>query len=397
MNARFDFRKAIGIAAAASMLIAFAAIVSVAGITRYTNPSLTLKVAPWDAVANAVIADRDIQAQPLSVSTASVADHAKAALARSPLSPVGLRVLGFIAEIEGKPALARMRLEASAELSRRDLGTQLWLINAAVARNDVQGALGNFDTAMRTSQPGRVILFPILASALADPEFRRPIADLLSKQPNWAHDFIVVTLQSGEASDAVADILPRIRVGPAKQADDLSQMAVDQLVREQKFTQARRLFSRTYDGVPPTTAVFDPGLTGKRGLVPFAWTFATDGALGAEPAARGINYSADRGRSGEAASQVLTLPPGRYVLSVTGARSGDGSAVWSISCANVPSVKIGRIDLSDRQGPKTKGQAFIVPAAECAGQTLRLELDANEGGAGISGSVAQVAVAPAAL
>ncbi|MDT9096849.1 hypothetical protein RSW32_26335, partial [Escherichia coli] len=76
------------------------------------------------------------------------------------------------AQLHGDVGAARRLFAYGQRLSRRDNSTQLWAIEDAVARNDIPDVLRHYDVALRTSPNLADILYPVLASASADPAIR---------------------------------------------------------------------------------------------------------------------------------------------------------------------------------------------------------------------------------
>ncbi|MFV3464693.1 hypothetical protein ACNJFH_21305, partial [Mycobacterium tuberculosis] len=86
---------------------------------------------------------------------------AQAALQRDPMSVRAVSTLAFLAAEKGNAVQAARLLAYSERLSRRDLPTQLALIETKVQANDVVGALVHYDRALRTSKTSEAILVPV--------------------------------------------------------------------------------------------------------------------------------------------------------------------------------------------------------------------------------------------
>jgi hypothetical protein len=388
---RPSLARTLVIAMLTGLVLLFVFSTSMAGIFRYDNPALALRFAPWDAVANSAIADQQLQSGDFVNDLGTVVGHARSALTRSPLSPSALRVLGLVDELQGQPARARIYLEAAGRLSRRDLGTQLWLINDRVAREDVPGALTHFDIAMRTSVIGRTILFPILGNALDDPALSGPIFSVMSKEPNWLHDFVVVCNQQGRAV-SIARYLPGLSRKRTPSAAELTQITIDQLVRENRYVVARALFGQSMDKIQSATQVFDSQFEGLTGFAPFVWAVSTDSKLSAVLAQPGLAIAADRNSSGIAISQTMALPPGNYSLATRGVVTQGGSASWAIRCLPPAPTWIVKLDVARRgETPPTVPVQFSVPS-KCEGQLLALTVDAPVADRGLLGKIDQVTI-----
>lgn len=102
---------------------------------------------------------------------------------------------------------ARRLFLHSERLSRRNLITQLWAIEDAVARDDVAGALRHYDIALRTAPRMAEVLFPVLKSASTDPAIRTGLIRTLSGKPLWAGDFIDYVSDNSADPQATVSLL----------------------------------------------------------------------------------------------------------------------------------------------------------------------------------------------
>jgi len=75
-------------------------------------------------------------------------------------------------------------------MSRRDIPTQMWLIERNVAANNVPGALAHYGVALRVAPETSQQLFPILAAALNDPDLVLPITRLVRDGDSWRSQFL---------------------------------------------------------------------------------------------------------------------------------------------------------------------------------------------------------------
>lgn len=385
-----DGKRAVVVSAAFVLVMSLAISASIAGIARYNNPQLALRVAPWDSVANAVLADQRLQSERFNDRPAAFVDPARLALTRSPLSPSAFRVLGFADDLRGQPARAKRALITAERLSRRDLGTQLWLINEAVARADVPVALHHFDTAMRTSVVARTVLFPVLTKAIQDEELRPGIASMMRSKPNWLRDFVIITGQTGGAT-VMAKILPTLNGALGPETYEVTQATIDQLVREQQYSIAKDLSGRRPGTAP---AIVGSNFKATTGFTPFAWVLAEEDGISAQPSINGLILSADRGRDGTAASQVLALTAGTYRLQTRGAIFQGGTASWSLRCLPSSLAPLVQLPVPSRRAALTSSGDFSIPPTGCEGQLLRLDVEALEDQRGLTGKLDRVAVEP---
>lgn len=379
--------------AGALALAALSGAVSIAGITRNDRPDIALLLLPFDAVANARMADILLQSQPPGPRDQIIA-HAQASLVRTPLSPSAARILGLVAGDQAPGGVAERRIRFADRLSRRDLGTNLWLIEEAVKRNDVAGALDRYDIALRTTPLAHGVLYPVLAGALADSEFVEPfIAMTRRRNPTWLADFLPWALQKGGATENVAAIVSRLPAAWASRDRILAVTTLGQLVGEKRFAAAARFLD-----APVAQAAGSGGLVSTRrlipladgrGLAPFSWSLAASSDLGAEADGTGASAWAGNGTTGAAVSRLLALPPGTYRLRA-GWRSieGEGSAAWTLTCAG----EEGRY-LSTLRAPSVA--VLFQVSADCPAQTLQLVLTPGTSSSELKVSVSNPAIDPA--
>lgn len=376
---------------AAAGFLAFA--VSVVGITRYDQPERALALLPFDAVANSVLADRQLQTSPKD--SQEIEALAKRAIERTPLAPTAMRVLGFVADGRGEAGLASRRIKYAVALSRRDLPANLWLVEEAVRRNDVRTTLDRYDVALRTSRLAAPVLFPVLANALTDAEFVAPVTALLRRNPPWITEFVPWAIHQGGASENITLVLEGL---PALSKDRDSQLAiaaVGQLVGEQRFTTAARFLDSPLArsaGASGSTQTRTLSALGTQGAIPpFAWSLVQNPDLGAEVEEGAISVYAKDGASGIVASRLLVLAPGSYRLTTSGSGAiAVGDVRWTLNCGTNPERLVA--DLAIPAAPAPVYRDFVVDDT-CAGQWLRLVVRNSSADSELTAKVATVSLA----
>ncbi|RYE90281.1 MAG: hypothetical protein EOO78_31840 [Oxalobacteraceae bacterium] len=142
---------------------------SFAGAARAKYPELALRIAPHDARvladASALVLTRIEDPNARAVAKAQSLN----AIRRDPTSVAALRTLGMIADAEGDSKAALRLINRAEALSRRDVATQLWLIEHYSQADNVAETLRHYDIALATSRQSRDLLIPVLVSASADP------------------------------------------------------------------------------------------------------------------------------------------------------------------------------------------------------------------------------------
>ena len=358
-------------AALAAGLVGF--LLSQSLILTRADPAWALARWPWNAAARAEQATALLTQGQDRATAEQVRALSVAALQDQPLSVPAVRALGVAQAIAGEESPAGRTMAFAETLSRRDLPTELWLIEDRVARGDVAGALVHYDRALRSADTAPDLLFPVLVAASADPAVARPLARLVATRPLWWRDYLTRLIQANPSSAGTATIVAAVRLDPSD-ADErgLLSSAMTRLADAGRADLAGRL-------APVSGKLTNGGFEAQSGLVPFDWRLAEEGDFDAEIDARAdgrgnaLFLDARSGRGGTVARQLLTLAPGRYRLTGTvgDVAAGEIPTVY-LACAGQAPV-IGRF----RTRAAPAGGApfaidFAVPSG-CAGQWLSIE------------------------
>jgi hypothetical protein len=355
------------------------------------HPQLASRIAPWNAVAAADAAAELGTTDPRNPRVRALVSRA---LARdlTQIPAIELRALDLA--VSGRPAQARRLFELSDRLSRRSLPTRLWLIQDAVDRGNVAGALRHFDIALRTTTDAQPILFPVLAKASADPTLTEPLARMLDRSSDWRLMYLNWTVANADDAAATARVVAHMRDAGFVVSNGVDQRLIERLASGGEFAEARLLnqrFGRSSAGVA------DPNFTDSGARYPFGWGLVSNGSLGAERVLSGsssmLSYRAAPANSGQIAAQLLTLRPGRYSLRVRTAAAGTGAPpYWSIACPNGNGGELARVE-QPLAANGTAAAVFAVPT-DCSGQWLTLRVRPAPDASEQSGAVASVSISP---
>lgn len=300
---------------------------------------------------------------------------ARAALARSPVNAEAARVLALVAAARGRLGDTRRLIGYSEQVTRRDVPTQLWLIEDRVQAGDVAGALIHYHRAMQTSRASRDLLSPILAQAADDPAITRPLAARLRTRPEWWSNFLGDFVQRTRSPAALGLVTRSLKLDAAipLERERLSTI-LERYVALDEVATGRRLFDRLTGN--SARAVVQGGFERDDVLLPFGWRL-TENAAGAgirearDGAGGTVALTLDGTEGQEAARQLLALAPGRHVLTVTvgGVRPGF-AAPPGIALRCFPAdTPIADFDLAVGPGAATVRRTFAVPTG-CAAQLL---------------------------
>lgn len=302
---------------------------------------------PHQRAARALRASLLLQ-EPTSGPTADAVRQARQlsreTLAKEPLHAASLRVFAFTTSLQERPEDAKLQLLLSERLSRRELGTQIALIEYCVADGDVRCALEHYANALRTRKEAEAILHPKLIAGLEDAEIRTGLATYIRRGEKWTGRLLNVAAQESDNPAAVAQLV--VEAGPLPSTLDFAsaeQILLPRLFYADKPEQLRALYLRTRGAAVTalTRADFAVETTAETRM-PVHWQpLASESGSGQfEPTDRGI---ALRGTSFArtpvpVARKLLFLPEGQYVLRQAVASDstfGDKSE-WRMRC--VPAV-----------------------------------------------------------
>lgn len=322
------------------------------------------------------------------------------ALTRTVADPAAIEFRALEASADGQPRRTARLFALADALSRRSLPTRLWLIQQAVDRGDVAGALANFDIALRTSTAAPATLFPILAAATADPTLSAPLARLFDRPSDWRAVFFHYAITTADAAAGLARVVPMMRDKAWLARAGIDDALVGRLVADGNFTTARRIFVLFHSHRRPDALINDGDFADPAAAFPFGWALTQKGEIGAarslvhgRPA---LAYQALPGGDGAVASQLLMLSPGRYRLSVrAGMTATDREAppFWTVTCAGEGGKQIALLDMGVVRD--SIATAHFTVSGGCTGQWLVMALRGSDRPEGQAGAVAAVTITPA--
>ncbi|WP_404712376.1 hypothetical protein [Sphingomonas sp. MMS24-J13] len=328
--------------------VAYLAFVSaVVNVTHIENPSLALQFAPHDPAA------LDVQAGLMLVKNGGdlVGSDETAAMARDSLrhqvlNPVALRLLGLSTRRASSFATGRAVMALAERMTRRDLITELWLIQEAVLRGDVQSALSHYDYALRTWEASQDLLLPILVTALKDEPVRVALIPYVREPAPWLLDFTRAAVGSSKQPSWVADTYLRAGGMPADPIyDTMRSGLLGKLAEAREFA----WMIRYYESLPEAdskvlrTVAMTPASTDTR-FPPATWGFYS------VPGGDSSFVRSSQGNSIElhtalepsvispVAFKAMLTPPGLYRFRADQqivAPSEGATGNWEVRCANL--------------------------------------------------------------
>lgn len=380
----------------ARLMIGTVAAILVVGVGRSSfvtalsarDPAAALRLDSDASTALAASAYDEISPSPSAAGADRAIAQTRRALAINPMSATAATNLGLALEIKGDRAAAAKLIDYSEALSRRNLITQLWLIEYWVSQGDVPRTLKHYDIAMRTSSAALGLLFPVLVSATNDPAIIRPLARILAGGPDWGTQFVQQLVQSGDNLPNIATLLVDLaRLGRPATGRALATM-IDRLVADGSYDVAAQLY-----GVYRPKSSLSGLRNGDFAQSPedptaFDWNFPETDGLSADIRERALYLDAAPATGGVAARQLVKLSAGDRLFraTVTGFEGvGTNRPYMVLKCAG-SGTELGRQALGSGETPSTLNWSVTIPAS-CAMQSLEIVLQPVDAVGGAAGHI----------
>ena len=357
-----------------------------ANVTREKTPEVALRLMPTDAGALAKRNDFNLLQDRNTGKWRVSADDARQSLVAEGLNPRAVRQLAFAAENEGNVSKAQSLAYQSEKMTRRDIGTQLWLANRLASREDIKGALRHIDLGLRATPESQALLFPMLIRALTTSDFQAEFARYISTSAPWLGSFINYAF----SKPADLDILSRSIVlagGLRSNAknDVLNTQMLNLLASGGHYSEIQPYYKARKNpdlSLLSDIALKPSGIDPRNG--PLAWSANESVDIDAAIVTTddGKEYSIDLtigpGKRRAAAQKILYLQPGTYQFSALhkfNADAADGAMNWEWACiagSNPELLTTHIFRASDIKGGSAAQAAEVSIPASCAIQRLTL-------------------------
>lgn len=382
----------LGLAAFLGIALAIAAFSNALGnVVARTNPSLTR----YQLGANPAIVLRDVNFATLPASSreerAMISAQARQTLARQALAPMAFTVLGFVADADGRRDIALTLLADAHALSRRNIMTELYLLEWAVARDAVPEVLEQYDIVLRQELEFRGVAFPILDAALSDPTIAEAFRPYLAKNTPWMRDFLGITAATSPSPQVIAGVL--LRTNTVQRAMDLG-LELPTLFRRLTETghvdMVRAIYLASRKGPASLLAsvqLDDAGVD--PAIAPVAWRLADTADLVAltsldEKGAPVLNIEASNENAQISADKLLFLRPGAYRFAFVAKRAGGSRGVgrWLALCLSSGAPRILGATANVLGNPGSSTLNFAV-TPDCRAVQLAFEAHDDSGEDGV--------------
>ena len=313
---------------------------------------------------------------------------AQSALRADSLAAGALRVLGVVEEKYGSSDNTERLMRAAADVSRREMIAQAWLLARHLQSGDLPEAMSRLDLIFRTQNSALTgKLVSLLLPILSHDDARRELAKLLATRPPWRSNFLTQVSQEAQDPNAVSALYSALGESPAPPLTEELRPFLDRLIRTGRVEEA---YVAWMQSLPPERLsglgyLYNAGFEYPVTNLPFDWVFARlDSAvveLNSKTNPPLLQVAFIGGRvSQPLVSHLLALPPGTYQY--TGREQSDALANerglrWRIFCLDQPDGSLAETPplLGD-----TSWRDFAVTfdvGIECPVQKLQLELPAR--------------------
>lgn len=283
-------------------------------VYRVQDPDIALRLRAWDPVALAVLADSGAANGVIGLPDNAVL---RRALGGDALNPSLLRLAGLAAEQDGDAASGRHLIQLSDRLSRRDLGTQIWLVQDAVEHGDVPGAIAHYNALLAVHPFVRSQFFPVIAKALRYPEVQSALIPYIHNPAPWVISFLsdVAVHEPMPAPRALVQLL--IDSDVLRRDDRFHQIAsrvVERLVKEGDFAAAVTLAAHMLDtDHHALTSIAISKESTDRVLRPLTWQLVhSNGASARHDGSGQVRVRISPDRQVVALHRVMVLQSGHY-------------------------------------------------------------------------------------
>lgn len=292
----------------------------------------------------------------------------EAVATRDPLSPDPWLVAGTAAIADGRVARGETLLRTALALDPRNLAARFLLAQQGFARGDLASGIADTRVLARFVPAGLAPLAPALAAYANRPDGIATLRPLLAADPVLQGQVLEQLAADPDATAILLNLAPAA-TPPGGRTPRWQTLLLDRQVAAGRIAEAHGLWLRFNGVTPARPGLVDPDFTQPQLPPPFGWTLASSAAGSAERGRSGGLQLLSYGRA-EAilASQTLTLPPGRYRLTLTVAGAGEGLRI-RIACLGQPQPLADLALSGDGSGDRALTAPVVIPAA-CPAQAF---------------------------
>lgn len=303
----------------------------------------------------------------------SLVDRLISASAKAPLAPEPFLVRGVDAQVSGNHAVALQSYLAARERNPRAVAPRYFLADLYLKAGRTEPGLAEISALARLVPQSLPNVAKYLAAYARTPGAAPQVKKMLETHPQL--ELALLNELAGDAASARL-ILYLWSGRGGEEARPWQGRLLEQLVATGRFNEARTAWARFTNISAEQDALFDAEFAAQA-LPPFGWMLASGASGIAEPQGGGRLHLVYYGRDDLIlASQLMTLPPGRYRLSMNVSASSPAAKSLSATIRCLPSTSpLASLPLH-RRGAVTA--SFNVADRGCPAQRLEISGDAPE-------------------
>lgn len=334
------------------------------------DPDVVLRAAAAKLVANQGV-----------LPPATLAAVRRAAQA-APLDARAFLILGHQQWLDGDPVRAVSTLEAGQRLDPRLRLIHLLLLDRYLRSGRYADAATQFSLLARLVGSAQGTIANAMAAMSTDPQTRNAVRATLRRDAALERAVLVAMARSGTPPATLFNLVSPAAMAGAADKDSWGPALIRRLVEGQRFDTARSVWQRVYRIAPAQAAlpIFNAGFTAKPSSPPFDWAL-TANSIGAADIRNGSLAIDYYGRdSGDLATQLLVLAPGRYRFAFTvdpGKSDAAAPLFWTLDCAKGDKTRLMNVQVVAGAAKRRIAADVMVPVT-CPAQTLTLRGEAGE-------------------
>ena len=367
-----------------------------------SNAPAVMKLAPGSASAalgratTALGRNQGLLGGPRRKLDAATLDTVRQAAAAAPLDARSFLILGYQQLAEGKPARALRSLEAGQRLAPRNRLIHLLLLERYLLTSRFADAATQFSVLARLVGAAQPAIAAVMAQMIVRPEMRDAARQTLRNDPELERAVLATLARSNTEPAVIFALASPAALADAGGGKSWGPVLISRLVEAGRFRTAREVWRRIYrlpDGAV-AAPIFNPSFRPTPASPPFDWTLVAGSLGAADPQGDALSIDYYGRDSGDLASQLLVLAPGRYQL-VFSAEGGKPNAAarlfWTVACAGGGKTVLTNVAVPTAPGAHRAAGTFTVPD-RCVAQTLALRGEAGEFPSPISLTIGDLAI-----
>lgn len=309
-------------------------------------------------------------------------DAVERAAAAAPMDARAYLILGHQRLLDGQPQRAVTTLEAGQRLDPRQRLIHLLLLDRYLRTGRYAEAASQFSVLARLMGQTQAPIADAMAQMSLAPETRDAVRRTLATDRNLERAVLIALARSDAPPAAIFALATPAARAEAGSARSWGPVLVSHLVERGRMPAARAVWARIYN-VPDEQAaapIFNAAFAKSPASPPFNWALAAGGLGAADLRQGGLSIDWYGRDSGDLASQLLVLRPGRYRFSFV-VESGKTDAAaplsWTLACAKDKGATLMNAPVLAAAARRRLLTDFVVPVG-CPAQVLAVHGEAGE-------------------